>query len=113
MKKPSMDKFLQTYAPPSPPQSAEGAYEAAEKALDDVCPGNHRSDSGIGYICGFSCPMCRLAIENVRAALDACIREVLAERGHALECKCYRSINGNQDDPRCVPPSWLPELKNG
>jgi len=48
----------------------------------------------------------------MEAALDACIRAVLRERGHVRRCNCYDDVTNrltNPCDSRCAWPAWLPE----
>ena len=95
-----------TVTPPSPPQSAEEAYREAQARRRD-----------------WSCLMFRVYgrpldkhVQAVRdaecamdAALDACIRAVLRERGHVASCECdCPPTLPDIIDPRCSPPSWLP-----
>jgi len=92
--------------PPSPPQGAEGAYREAHAAC-----GGDRTENG-SATCDWpnehGCDH-----EDLHAALDACIRAVLAERGHILGCYCTvgEEILKSYDDPRCARPAWLPEVE--
>ena len=82
--------------PPSPPQSAEELYDEAREQLSLAC----------ADVDPRSWHASREAEAACRAALDACLRAVYAERGHVAWCDC--TVRAFRDDPRCAPPSWLP-----
>ena|SRR3990167_4125650 len=95
--------------PPSPPQSAEEAYrEAQARRRDWSClmfrVYGRPLDKHVQAVRDAECAM--------EAALDACIRAVLRERGHVRRCNCYDDVTNrltNPCDSRCAWPAWLPE----
>ena len=104
--------------PPSPPQSAEEAYrEAQARRRDWSClmfrVYGRPLDKHVQAVRDAECAM--------EAALDACIRAVLRERGHVDRCDCYPTgqvVNSKGEpvrwqegsiDPRCARPVWLPK----
>jgi hypothetical protein len=94
---------------PSPPQSAEKLHEEAldqlSIACSDVDPRSWRESIKAEAAC--------------RAALDACLRAALAERGHVAGCLCHGpggcvglDLEDNtpcigHEDERCAFPAWL------
>ena len=102
--------------PPSPPQSAEEAYrEAQARRRDWSClmfrVYGRPLDKHVQAVRDAECAM--------EAALDACIRAVIAERGHRQNCWCisprmpaHRGADyAGRLDPECASPAWLTEVK--
>ena len=102
-----MNQRNEPMTPPSPPQSAEGAYREAQAAIRRIEAIYRRGWTVVGT-------------RDALTALDACIRALLAERGHVAKCQCHpagpctpRCIlnHPRYDDNRCARPAWLPESK--
>src|SRR3990167_7802384 len=80
--------------PPSPPQSAERMYNEVRNCINRVSSLKMQRD--------------------IHAALDACIRAVIAEWGHRAGCGCEQTEGGGWNlESECAPPSWLPEVRDG
>ena len=96
----------ESMTPPSPTQSAEEAYREVHGCCPVAGCENHEEE----FCCIVPETGCPYEWPG-HAALDACIRAVLRERGHAAGCSCVGPTLGYTfegfHDPRCDPPAWL------